>query len=156
MLGESTIKLKLSVWRDFVPSKALVLRHSAGGAERDHHVLSADSNLQQEVYSWQMREDPFSGISDVGTRLRLRELLLERFDAARPPRDRRITAMREFLEEAAKVLDSNEAEWTISQDPPMEDEESPYRLNPLLALTLHLEWLLNAFAEQPGVSVSIR
>src|ERR1700730_11786276 len=89
MLGDSSIRVKLSVWRDLVPNKALILRR---GAETDQQVLSADNNLQQEVYSWPMREDPFGGIYDSGLRERLRELLVDRFDATRPPAERRFSA----------------------------------------------------------------
>ena len=84
------------------------------------------------------------------------ELLSERFDASRPPNERRFEALRDFLDEAAKIVDGGGAEWTGSQDAPVEDEDVPYRLNPLLALRLHLEWLYAVFAGQPGVSVSIR
>jgi len=151
--GDSSIKLRLSVWRDFVPNKALILRR---GGEVDQRVLSADSDLQQEVYAWQMKEDPFDGISDESTRLNLKKLLVDKFNSSLPPADRRFATIKEFLVEAKRVIDSNEAEWTISQDAPVDDEESPYRLNPLLALVLHLEWLASSFSEQPGVSVSIR
>jgi hypothetical protein len=153
MTAESSIRLKISVWRDFAPSRSMLFR---APGERDHWFLGGDSELQQEVFSWHMREDHFAGISDDTARRRLRDLLSERFDASRPPDERRFEELRDFLDEAAKIIDGGGAEWTGSQDAPAEDEDVPYRLNPLLALRLHLEWLCAVFAGQPGVSVSIR
>jgi hypothetical protein len=150
---ETSIKLKVSVWRDFVPSRAMLLRVAG---EHDHRLLSGDAELQQEIFSWQMREDHLAGVIDEASRLKLRDLLVDRFDPSRPPSERRFDALREFLDEAAGVLEAGGTEWTGSQDAPSEDEDTPYRLNPLLALRAHLDWLYVVFAGQPGVSVSIR
>ncbi len=153
MATETSVKLKVSVWRDFVPSRAMLLRVAG---EQDHRLLSGDAELQQEIFSWQMREDHLAGITDEGSRLKLRDLLMDRFDPSRPPSERRFEALREFLDEAATVVEGGGTEWTGSQDAPFDDEDSPYRLNPLLALRGHLDWLYAVFAGQPGVSVSIR
>jgi hypothetical protein len=150
---DSLNKIKLSVWREFVPNRALILRH---GDNVGHEVLGGESDLLQEVYTWRTREDPFGGVSDDGSRMRLRESLIDRFEASQPPSKRRIEALKEFLVEAQRVIDAGQAEWTVSQDGPSEDEDAPYRLNPLLALKLHLEWLATIFGGQPGVSVSVR
>jgi len=152
-MAESLSKLKLSVWRDYVPDKSLILRR---GTENDQALIGVDSDLQQEVYCWQMREDPFAGVSEEALRTRLQELLINSFDASRAPPERRFTLLRAFLDEVTAAIEANSSEWTVSQDPPTDDEEAPYRLNPLLALKLHLEWLSESFAGQPGVSVSIR
>ena len=149
--SDASTKLKFSVWRDFVPTKAL-LRYKIDSSEQ----LSAESELQQEVFSWQTREDPFGGISDDEVRSKLHALLIDRFHPSLAPTDRRFSSMAEFLAEAHKVIGTNGSEWTVSQDAPSDDEEHPYRLNPLLSLTLQLEWLMASFGDLPGVSVSIR
>ena len=87
MAADSLTKIKLSVWRDFVPSKALILRQSE---IEEHRVLAGDSNLQQEVYTWHMREDPFGGVTDEDARIRLRQLLVDRFEASQPPSKRTV------------------------------------------------------------------
>lgn len=153
MVGDLHTKLRISVWRDFTPPKALTLRGRTGDG---HYLLTNDAELQQEVFTWQMREDPFGGISDELKRKKLREFLVDRFQASHPPARRRVEALRDFLKEVDLVMDSGEVEWMVSQDAPAEDEEDPYKVNPLLALKLHLEWILESFAGQPGVSVSIR
>lgn len=153
MNGESSIKLKLSVWRDFVPDKLLVFRPSSGS---DQQFLTAGCDLQQEVFFWQTREDPFSGVSDEAARVRLRELLVDRFEPSLPPAARRFDALRDFLGAAGAVIQNDQAEWALSQEPPDDDEGVPYRLNPLLALKLYLDWLADSFAGQPGLSLSIR
>jgi len=103
-----------------------------------------------------MREYPFGGVSDNDTRMKLRGLLIDRFEASQPPAKRRVDALAEFLTEAQHVINAGQAEWTVSEHAPDDDDDAPYRLNPLLALTLHLKWLSSIFSNQPGVSVSIR
>jgi len=151
--NEATAKLRISLWRDYIPRRSLVFRQ---GADAQHQVLESDSDLQQEVYSWQLREDPFSGVTDEALRAMLRSKLVETFEPARPPSERRCSALKDFLDEAMGAIREGRAEWTGSQDGPLEDEDIPYKLNPLLALTLHLNWLSDVFSEQPGVSISIR
>jgi hypothetical protein len=131
----------------------MVFRSSGG---QDHQLSGGDSELQQEVFSWHIREDHLAGISDEATRLRLQNLLIERFEASRPPAERRFAMLQAFLDEAGQIIDAGSAEWIGSQDAPAEDEDVPYRLNPLLALRTHLEWLHSVFANQPGISVSVR
>ena len=151
-MGSEPVKVKLSVWKDFAPTRALLLRDDAS---LEHRVLSLESNLQQEVYVWQTREDPFAGVADDAARERLREKLIDWFAAAKPPAERRFARLNDFIEEAQLVLESGGAEWTVSQDA-TDDEEQPVRLNTLLSLRNHLDWLRRVFAEQPGISVLVR
>ena len=153
MAADFLTQIKLSVWRDFTPSKALIFRQDG---DQGQHVLDRESDLQQEIYTWHMREDPFGGVSDEGARMRLRELLVDRFEASQPPSNRRVEALAEFLDEAQRVIEAMHAEWTGSQVAPLDEEDVPYRLNPLLSVKLHLEWLASTFYGQPGISVSVR
>ena len=152
-MADSVAKLKLSIWRDYTPSATLVLHR---GPDAPRHLPSADSELQQEIYCWHTKEDPFAGVSDEEIRARLRLLLVDAFDPSLPPSQRRFGALHSFLEEASRAVLDNKSEWAISQDPPADDEECPYRVNPLLALKLHLDWLSGCFSDQPGISVSVR
>jgi hypothetical protein len=151
--AESIVKLKLSVWRDFAPGRPLSLWR---GDQNEQQVISGDSEIQQEIFSWQMREDPFDGVLEEEDRARLRAVLLDRFEPSSNPSDRRVERLDEFVVEADRILDGGNAEWTISLDPPQEDEDAPYRLNPLLALRNQIEWLISSFGGIPGLSVSVR
>lgn len=153
MSAESVVKLKLSVWRDFAPGRPLSLWR---GDQNTQEIISRDSEIQQEIFSWQMREDPFDGVLDEEDRARLRAVLLDRFEPSSKPSDRRVERLDEFIGEANRILDGGKAEWTISLDPPQEDEDAPYRLNPLLALRNQIEWLIGSFGGIPGLSVSVR
>jgi hypothetical protein len=153
MAGDTSIKLKLSVWRDFNPSRTLIQWRSESA---DIQLLSANADLQQEVYSWKMTEDPFGGIPDEATRASLHELLIIQFSSSKAPDERRVSLLTPFIEKARQVIAADDSEWTVSQDAPIEDEDSPYMMNPLLALTLHLDWVRSSFSGQPGVSVSVR
>lgn len=153
MTGEPTAKLKLSVWRDFVPSRTMTLRRPG---EAEHQILQDGADLQQEVVAWPVKEDPFSGISDESIRTRLRQKLVETFEPSLPPAKRRLDALRAFLDDASDVISQGQSEWVVSQDAPIDDDDVPYMVNPLLALTLHLNWMYDVFASQPGISISVR
>ena len=56
-------KLTLSIWRDFTPARPLALPDDEG-----RQLLDSESGLQEEVYSWRLREDVFAVISDDETR----------------------------------------------------------------------------------------
>ncbi len=153
MAVETGVKLRLSIWRDFVPNRTLALPDEAGGS---HRILTSDSNLQEEVYSWHLREDPFAGIPDEDFRRRLRERLFQRLEASRSPSERRLAVLDDFATEAQRAIDSGNAGFVPIQDPLPDDEDAPGEINALLALTLHLKWLSRCFANRPGISVSIR
>lgn len=153
MPAESIVKLKLSVWRDFAPGRPLSLWR---GDQNGQQVISGESEIQQEIFSWQMREDPFDGVLEEEDRARLRAALLDRFEPSSHPSDRRVERLDEFVGEVDRILNGERAEWTISLDPPQEDEDAPYRLNPLLALRNQIEWLIGSFGGIPGLSVSVR
>lgn len=152
-MGSETVKLRLSVWREFTPESTLTQWRAASSELAN---LTATSDLQREVYSWQMKDDPFGGISDEGSRLKLHDLLLRQYSSSRAPEERRVATLNPFLDEADRIIAKGASEWTISQDAPEDDEDAPYMINPLLALKMHLEWISASFAGQPGVSISIR
>ena len=153
VVSDSLVKLRISVWRDFSPARALTLWI---GDRPERQVISSDSDIQQEVFAWQMREDPFAGISDEADRSRLRALLFDRLEPSIPPEGRGIDRLNDFLKEATRILDADGSEWTVSLDPPIEDEDAPYRLNSLLALRNQVDWVAQVFGGLPGISVSVR
>lgn len=153
MTADTSVKLKLSVWREFNPTRALIQWRAESS---ELHVLTGDRHLQQEIYSWQMKEDPFGGVADNAMRSNLHDLLMERFASSKSPAERRIEFLKDFIDEALRVVEANQSEWTGSQAAPLDDDDAPYMMNPLLALSLHLDWLRSSFSGQPGISVSIR
>ena len=160
--GLSTFKL--SVWTPFVPqtalrtSPAVATPDSTPPAPTDWKEWTEDSSdLLQEVFSWRMLEDAFGGILDPIARARLTALLSEPLAPDRPPRDRSVAPLREFIDAANRLLESGGVDWSDSQNQLSEDdEEEALRLNALLAFVNHLSWLIAVFDDQPNVSVSIR
>lgn len=148
---DNLAKLKFSIWKDYAPPRILMLHQDTSRVP-----IGGEDNLQQEIYSWQMREDPFGGIADDHIRENLRELLVSRFDPSLPPAERQFSFLKDFLAEAEKAIKGEHAEWTVSQDSSVEDEEFPSQINPLLALKLQLDWLFQCFSNHPGISVSVR
>ena len=151
MPAQPGVVLTLSVWRAFAPRRTLVSFDEAS----EHRILEAESNLQQEVYSWKLREDPFAGIEDERVRLDLRERL-HRLNVSNPPRERRLAVLEDFITAAERALDSRQVDWSPSRSQAPEHDESPQEINALMAFVLHLKWLLACFANCPSVSVSIR
>ena len=155
MQSDSSPKLTLSIWRDFVPPRLLAL-----SGEEGRQLLDSESGLQEEVYSWRPREDVFAGISDDATRKDLRDRLVGRLDVSKPPGERRMAALEDFVRAAEAAIDAGDAAFapgeSESDEDPDDDEEGQVDTNPLLALTMHLRWLLACFGSRPGISVSVR
>lgn len=153
MDGDSGVSLTLSIWRDFMPTRPLALPDDEGG-----QLLDSESGLQEEVYSWQLREDAFAGVSDNATRMDLRDRLLGRLADFKPPSERRLSVLEEFVKAAEASIDSGGATFAPSGSRPTDDSDDKIQveLNPLLALTTHLKWILACFGNRPGISVSVR
>ena len=155
MQSDSSPTLTLSIWKDFVPRRALALPGEEGG-----QLLTSESGLQEEVYSWRLREDAFAGISDHDTRMNLHDRLVERLDVSKPPCERRMAVLEEFVNAAEAKIESGAAACARSESESDRDSDDDDRsridINPLLALTMHLRWLLSCFENRPGISVSVR
>ena len=152
MAVEASAKHRLSIWRDFAPSRRL---GAWDGEGTSHQVPGSDLDLQEEVYSWQLREDFLAGISDDEARRRL-EARLQLLNPSHPPSERRLDVLDSFVSEAERILASGDAGLSSILDPSGDDEDAPGTIDSLLALTLHLKWLSRCFADRPGISVSIR
>ena len=152
MAVEASARLRLSIWRDFAPSRRL---GAWDGEGKPHQVPDPDFNLQEEVYSWHLREDFLAGISDGEVRRHLEDRI-RLLDPSHPPSERRLDVLEAFVSEAEDVLASGGAGPSPILNPSGDDEDAPGTIDSLLALTLHLKWLSRCFADRPGVSVSIR
>ncbi len=155
MLGNSNIKWTLTIWRDFLPARPLALPSDQG-----NRVLDSDSGLQEQVYSWRMREDAFAGIPDEETRKGLHDRLLSALDDSKSPADRRLGVLEGFVQEAESLIKAGKVSWSPSQSRSDEDADhedgSQVQINSLLALTTHLKWILACFGDRPGISVLVR
>ena len=151
MVAEST-QAWLSIWRNFAPSAPLAVPDADVG----WRIVDTDWGLQEQVYSWPLPTDPFGGVVDDGVRDDLREALYGRLAVSLLPGERGIAVLHEFVEKAKLAVREGHAgplpaatSTTPSTHPPMEP-------NPLLALAIHLEWLVRCFGGRPHVSVTIR
>lgn len=137
-----TVVFHLSIWRDYVPPHPVAL----GGEQMDFQVVN---RLQAEVYSWPLQQDYLAGILNDEVRHRLRELLDELRDVSRPPSDRSLAVLCDFVDAAEKAVEDGEA---VSVD----SGDTSAAINPLLSLVLHLKWIIRCFRDRPGISVLIR
>ena len=71
-----------------------------------------------------------------------------------------MNVLEDFIIAAEAAIDSGVAACALSESESDEefddDERNRIDTNPLLALTMHLRWLLSCFGNRPGISVSVR
>ena len=156
MSSDVSAKFTLSIWRDFIPERRLI--HSPEGEFKQ--VVDPETGLQEQLYSWSLQEDIFGGISDDDARNRLHELLFERLSISKSPSDRRIDVLKAFIDASQTLIDNDEVNPVQSGSRTDEDFESnyhePIEVNSLLALIIHLRWIIKCFGGRPGISITVR
>lgn len=146
MAAEPNVLYRLSIWRDYAPPHPLALSVEPTG----FRMVKPEHHLQAEVYSWPLQYDIFAGISKKEVRGRLQELLTQ-LEVSRPPGERSLDALNEFVTEAERVIDDGDAAPICG-----ELGDAMVESNPLLAFALHLKWIVRCFKDRPGISVSVR
>ena len=156
MAEGTSVKFTLTIWRDFVPPRPLAINTRGDGRQ----VFDSESGLQEQVYSWPLREDAFAGVADDKSREELHERLVSRLADSNPPSERRLDVLRDFVEVAEQVINAGGVSCVQSEsrfDENSENEEHHrVEVNSLLALTIHLKWVVACFGDRPGISVSVR
>ncbi len=160
MPDDATVHRTLSIWREFRPSRPLAHR-SAGDSPvvfDSDSATEADSALYEEIYRWHVREDFLAGIGDDGDRSAVNNAL-KKLDPSNPPSVRHPGVLQDFICLARSTLNKGVVGpvlWDDTAADPLGRETHPVEVNSLLALTLHLEWILACFGDRPGISVSVR
>lgn len=148
---DTNVQFHLSIWRDYTPPHSVALRSEQTGEEQTgFQVITPENGLQAEVYSWPLRTDVWVGIPDEVVRNRLGKMV-GRLDVTLPPSERSLEVLDDFVVEADRAIESGTA-----GSVPVGVGDATVELNPLLALVLHLKWLIRCFKDRPGISVSIR
>ena len=143
----------LSIWRNFAPTVPLAMQDAKAG----WRIVDTDSTLQEQVYSWPLSIRSFAGIEDDDVRGDLRKALFGRLDVSLPPVQRSIAVLHEFVEKAEQAVSEGHAgPVTTDSIPAAPSTHTPLEPNPLLALVVHLKWLVRCFGDRPNVSVTIR
>ena len=151
-----TNKLRISVWAAYDGDVPLMMA-TQGSEDAPATVTELPrfaSGLQREVYSWSTTEDVLGGIVETERREALSTALFAALRPDKAPAERGIDVLRRFTSLARATLSDGGTEWSASIGSP--DDEGPRRLNPLLALAVHLEWLVAVHEGQPGISVTAR
>lgn len=145
---------KLSLWKDYVPQRTLIATQVEENGQEPKVI--PQENLQEEIYSWHTFEDPFGGVTDAKLRERLHHALVKRLNPSLPPSQRRIDVLKDFVQLAEKAIVDHKVEWALGHGTSHHNDSVVEPLNSLLALKLHVDWLLVCFAARPGISVSVR
>lgn len=143
----------LSIWRNFAPSAPLAVQDAEAGLR----IVDTDSGLQEQVYSWPLSTHLFGCIEDEGVRSDLREALYDRLDVSLPLAQRGIAVLHEFVEKAERAISAGHAgPVPTDSTSAAPSTHNPLEPNPLLALVVHLKWLVRCFGDRPNVSVTIQ
>ena len=147
--------LRISVWAAHDSDASLMMATvGAGGEPAIKELPRLASGLHREVYSWQINEDVLGGVVDIDRRHVLNEALFIALRPDKPPRERGIEVLARFVALARATIAEGGTEWSASAS--SSDDDGGRRLNPLLAVTAHLEWLSYVHEGQPGISVTAR
>ena len=161
MSAELESHLELSIWREYVPKFRLASSPLEDFDNPDFeiqpNVLVSDnnSNLSKAIYTITIREDVLAGIVNEDHRKELKDLLFG-LKISDPPFSRSLQTLKELVLKANKILESNESAVSHISNQPDSVEENPVEFNALLALKLHLDWILRCFADCPKVTVTTR
>ena len=149
-------KLRISVWLKYDGDAPLLMVSSdeGSGEQRVKQLARRASGLHREVYSWGTNEDVLGGVPDEAQRDALNAALFGALRPDLPPEKRGIEVLFSFVALARQSLDAGQTEWSSSAS--AADDEGRRRINPLLAVTNHLDWLCAVHAGQPGISVTAR
>ena len=149
-------RLRISIWAAYDGDGPLML--ATPGSEDAPTTMTelprVASGLQREVYSWSTTEDVFGGVVNAERRIALSEALFVALQPDKAPLERGIDVLRRFTALARVTLTDGGTEWSASTG--SLDDEGPRRLNTLLALAAHLDWLASVHDGQPGISVTAR
>lgn len=151
MLADTSAGLRITVWRPYVPDRPLTIRK---GSDDTISVVGPDMQLQQEAFTWQVKEDVWGGLTDSEVRQQLSQKFITEFEPVRPPAQRSLAKLGSLLDEL-RAADAS-AEWSSSGQQVHEDGETAVRLNSVLAFLNQLTWLHDVFRDVPGASVSVR
>ena len=156
MAEGTSVKFTLTIWRDFVPPRPLAINAQGDGRQ----VFDSDSGLQEQVYSWPLREDAFAGVSNDESRKDLHDRLVNRLADSNPPSERRLEVLRDFIDASERVINAGGVSCVQSESRFEEnadnDEHDRVEVNSLLALIIHLKWVVACFGDRPGIAVSVR
>ena len=145
--------LKITFWKNIIPTQQIC--RWAGPME--NKLVSLD-DYYVVIYTWSTPEDFLDGIEDTDFRDNLHQLLFDKLSEEKPPKERGIIVLKEFVAKAERGLNENKAEWVISKSDGgfHNEEDNGSKINVLLAFILHLKWLIDCFDDQPSISVSVR
>ena len=151
MLTDTSAGLRITVWRPYTPDRPLTIRV---GTDDTISAVGPDMQLQQEAFTWQVKEDVWGGLADSELRQQLSQKLITDFEPVLPPTQRGMTKLGALLGELDDAKSA--AEWSSSGQQLHDDGETAVRLNSLVAFLSQLTWLYDVFRDVPGASVSVR
>jgi hypothetical protein len=150
VLTEAATGLEIVVWRPYEPPHQIAFTGSQDGS-----LEYLREGAQRDIFRWRTREDVWGGIRDAALRQGLRDKLVGGFDPFRPPGDRSISTLTEFVAELKEAITAGSTTWAVSTQA-SDDREEAEIVNSVMALYNQLSWICKVFRDVPGVFLSVR
>ncbi len=147
---------RLEVWRPASYDRQLAYQKDSDGMTPDVNELHPD-RIHEQAYSWKIKGDIWTALTIEDDAKYLKEAFTRGFISDLSPDKRSFDKLKTILEKLSDYLDDeNNRLWQIWEQPIDEDEDNTYRIQPLMSLYYHLNWLYEVFHDVPGASVTIR
>lgn len=157
MTSEPDVRFHFSVWR---PARIdrVYLHVTGGGSGSERTAFLDGSAVLEQLYAWDPGPHDYALSASSEVTRRINDGLLQPFGEHHPPQERRV---RRFLDAVKELLDDSDMQagtyWSDCEDTVVAGEtELNLRVNAVLGVLRHLQWIAQVYAEVPDASVLIR
>ena len=168
MANEPETRLRFSLWRPARLDGTYL--HVTGGHESgsERSALLDGSTVLEQIYAWDSGPYDLALCSDPAAAQRITDRLLRPFGAQRPPSERQVQCFLEAdnrparsLNLVTELIDDPEVQsgayWSDCEETVLAgDKELNQRVNAVLGVLRHLQWIARVYADVPSASVLIR
>ena len=147
---------RLEVWRPASFDRQLAYQKDHDGITPSVNELHRD-RIHEQAYSWKIKGDIWTAFTNDDDAQKIREVFTREFISDLSPDERSFDKLKTILEKLLNYLnDENNRRWQTWGQTIDEEEDNTYRIQPLMSLYYHLNWLYEVFHDVPGASVTIR
>jgi hypothetical protein len=156
-MGFESAKFRITVWRP-AEIASQIFQYAPKAESAVWTQLDSRENLYQSVYEWWTAEDIWGGFKRQSDTVRIRALLVTKFDPANPAEQRSLAQLGDVLSELKLLTaDVNALGWQDCESFADEfTQEIAMRANTAAALYNHLSWVFRTFRHLPGASITVR
>ncbi|MBR0661187.1 hypothetical protein [Neoroseomonas oryzicola] len=152
METEVQTSFRVTVWEPYF-SKRMILHVDQPSSVK---LYGREHELQHEVFTCEIAEDVWGGITDDTSREQLQRGFLGAFEASQPPSSRSMVHLGAYLNLVDLAIRSGHSSWSQSQSQISDIGAAPVLADTLYAFHQQLSWIYETFRDVPGATVSVR